>query len=76
MDTWNDLPREVIEATTVNGFKGRLAGCKINLILCVTQLDISKEKGLISGKIRKSEAILLNMKINTKKNDENAGFLS
>ena len=24
MDTWNDLPREIIEATTVNGFKGRL----------------------------------------------------
>ena len=24
VDTWNDPPREVIEATTVNGFKGRL----------------------------------------------------
>ena len=24
VDTWDDLPREVIEATTVNGFKGRL----------------------------------------------------
>ena len=25
MDTWIDLPREeVVEATTVNGFKGRL----------------------------------------------------
>ena len=24
VDTWNDLPREVIEATTVNGFKGIL----------------------------------------------------
>ena len=24
VDTWNDLPREVIEATIVNGFKGKL----------------------------------------------------
>ena len=48
-------------------------GCKISLILCITQFSISKEKGLISGK---SEAILLNMKINTKKNYENAGFFS
>ena len=24
VDTWNDLPREVIEATDINDFKGRL----------------------------------------------------
>ena len=35
-----------------------------------------QKKGPYFAKIRKSEAILLNTKINTKKNDENAGFLS
>ena len=35
-----------------------------------------QKKGPHFAKIRKSEAILLNTKINTKKNDENAGFLS
>ena len=50
--------------------------CKVDLILRRPQIHISKEKGLILQKPKKSEAILLNMKINTKKNDENAGFLS
>ena len=35
-----------------------------------------QKKGPHFAKIRKSEAILLNTKINTKKNYENAGFLS
>ena len=35
-----------------------------------------QKKGPHFAKIRKSEVILLNTKINTKKNDENAGFLS
>ena len=48
-------------------------GCKISLILCITQFSISKEKGLISGK---SEAILLNMKINTRKIMKTPDFFS